>query len=184
MSSRCDIRLATPADAAAIARVHLASWQTAYRGIFSDAYLDGLMATYPKRLERWQAGLVTPESPGTATFIAEIPEHGVIGFATAGSERKGRADFKGELHAIYLLGEHRGQGIGKLLFARCVKHVRGLGLETMIVWVLKNNPWRAFYESMGGELIGGETLDAVIGGTPVVEIAYGWKKLVAAQSRS
>ena len=35
------IRLATLADAEAIAHVHAESWRTAYRGALSDAYLSG-----------------------------------------------------------------------------------------------------------------------------------------------
>jgi hypothetical protein len=36
------VRAATPDDAAAVAGVHVRSWQAAYRGLIADAYLDGL----------------------------------------------------------------------------------------------------------------------------------------------
>jgi hypothetical protein len=36
------IRLATSTGAWAIARAHVLSWQTGYRGLVSDTYLDGL----------------------------------------------------------------------------------------------------------------------------------------------
>ncbi len=36
------LRPAEPADAMAVARVHVRSWQAAYRGLLPDAYLDGL----------------------------------------------------------------------------------------------------------------------------------------------
>jgi len=36
------LRPAQPADAAAVARVHVRSWQVAYRGLLPDEYLDGL----------------------------------------------------------------------------------------------------------------------------------------------
>jgi GNAT superfamily N-acetyltransferase len=175
MSCDPQIRVATPEDAEAIARVHLQSWQTAYRGILPDSYLDGLMAAYPKRVERWRAGLQKPEPAGTVTFLASAPE--AIGFATAGFERKGRTDFRGELYAIYLLGAHRGRGLGTRLFERCVEHLRSLNLDTMIVWVIKDNPWRSFYEAMGGTVVPGARIEAVIGDAPVVEVAYGWNGL-------
>jgi hypothetical protein len=38
------LRRAEPADAMEVARVHVRSWQVAYRGLLPDAYLDGLRA--------------------------------------------------------------------------------------------------------------------------------------------
>jgi hypothetical protein len=36
-----EIRIAEPRDTNAIAELHAASWRSAYRGMFADAYLDG-----------------------------------------------------------------------------------------------------------------------------------------------
>jgi hypothetical protein len=38
------MREAQPQDAAEVARVHVRSWQVAYRGLFPDDYLDGRSA--------------------------------------------------------------------------------------------------------------------------------------------
>jgi hypothetical protein len=37
-----EIRAAVPEDALAVARVHVRSWQVAYRGLIAQAYLDSL----------------------------------------------------------------------------------------------------------------------------------------------
>ena len=37
-----EIRRARPEDAEAVARVHVAGWRHAYRGLLPDDYLDGL----------------------------------------------------------------------------------------------------------------------------------------------
>ncbi|HEY1808803.1 MAG TPA: hypothetical protein VGG42_09585 [Acidobacteriaceae bacterium] len=37
-----NLRLAEPPDAMAAARVHVRSWQAAYRGLMPDAFLDQL----------------------------------------------------------------------------------------------------------------------------------------------
>ncbi|WP_257985881.1 hypothetical protein [Bacillus sp. M6-12] len=42
--------------------------------------------------------------------------------------------------------------------------------RNMIVWVLKDNPSRYFYENLGGQQIGQETVE--IGGEYFEEIAY------------
>ena len=45
------LRDATPDDAHAIATVHVASWQVAYRGFMPDAVLDGL--SVDDRARKW-----------------------------------------------------------------------------------------------------------------------------------
>jgi len=42
MTSALTIRLATSADAATLATIHLNSWQWAYQGLAPDAYLEQL----------------------------------------------------------------------------------------------------------------------------------------------
>jgi GNAT superfamily N-acetyltransferase len=175
------IRQATFADIPAIAHVHIASWQTAYRGILPDDYLDRMMDGLPRRIQRWEEGMRNPEAPGAATFVAEDGDTGIIGFVGGGAARKGNVGYSGELFAVYLLAEHRGRGLGRGLFHRCVEHVRGLGHADMMLWVLEaNHPSRRFYEAMGGSVVPGATLDVTLGGLNLVEIAYGWRPLPSA----
>jgi len=41
------IRLASVDDADAVSEVHVRAWQSAYRGVMPDDYLDGLQAQEP-----------------------------------------------------------------------------------------------------------------------------------------
>jgi GNAT superfamily N-acetyltransferase len=168
------IRAAEPADAPAIARVHIASWQSAYRGLLPDAYLDGLSATLPERTARWEGMLWHPASPDNLTVLAELPGPGLVGFAKAGAERRGRPDFDCELHAIYLLAAHQRAGLGRALFTRCCDHLRGLGRRRMIAWMLRGNPAGDFYAALGGEPMRGLEEPGNYGGITVMEIAYAW----------
>ena len=45
----------------------------------------------------------------------------------------------------------------------------------MAVWVLGLNPYRRFYEALGGAIIGEKTIER--GGQSFIEIAYGWQNL-------
>ena len=45
----------------------------------------------------------------------------------------------------------------------------------MLVWVLTENPSRAFYERMGGRFV--REAPVTICGAPLVEVAYGWDDL-------
>ena len=50
------------------------------------------------------------------------------------------------------------------------------GFSSMLLWVLEDNhPTCRFYESLGGERVGRQTI--TIGGLDVVEVSYGWKDI-------
>src|SRR5215471_6386244 len=71
------LRPAEPADALAVARVHVRSWQTAYRNLLPNDYLDQLRPE--ERAEKYTFGSTDPLHP--YTIVAT--EAGVIhGFAT------------------------------------------------------------------------------------------------------
>jgi hypothetical protein len=93
------VREAVPADACAIARVHVDSWRTTYRGIVPDSVLSQL--SYEEREPMWQGILDAAE--GQAFVYVAVDESGqIVGFASGGPERSGDPDYKGELYAIYI----------------------------------------------------------------------------------
>jgi hypothetical protein len=49
------------------------------------------------------------------------------------------------------------------------------GLTNAVVWVLEKNPACGFYSRLGGELVGRQTI--TIGGSELIEVAYGWRNL-------
>lgn len=166
------IRPATVDDAQAIAHVHVEGWRTAYRQILPTAYLDGL--SKDDRTVQWRTILGNRLSKGF-TFVAESRGQ-IVGFASGGPERKNDPEFAGELYAIYLLETFHRQGIGTALLRTVETRLREIGIRSMKVWVLRDNPYRSFYERRGGTLVGGETIK--IAELDVDEVAYGWKELV------
>ncbi len=168
------IRPATAADAAAITWAHVEGWRTTYRGIVPDHYLDGLSA--PQRQVVWEHRLANP-NPGYAIFVAEDEAGRVFGFADGGPNRDAETAerYPGELLAIYLLPEGQRHGAGSLLFRAVAGALAANGTPSMLVWVLANNPSRAFYERMGGHFV--REASITIGGAPLVEVAYGWDEL-------
>jgi len=161
------IRPATPNDARAIAHVQVQTWKTAYRGVIADDFLDAM--SEDDRTHLWSEILQRPEQ---ATFVAEAEEHGVVGFANGGPERDGREDFRGELYSLYVLPDWHGQGIGRRLVATFARWLIDSGCDSMLVWVLADNPFRRFYERLGGKLLGEK--DIQIGQQTLGEVAYGW----------
>ena len=139
-----NVRLARLDDAPAIAEVHVASWRTTYKGIFSDTLLDSL--SVDKREQSWRETLALPE-PNSVTLVACNVDGGIVGFISGGAERTGRLGYEGELYAIYLLQLAQRQGLGTLLVQHFVCELRARGFGSMAVWVLAANPFREFYEA-------------------------------------
>lgn len=163
------IRTATKKDAAQIARIHIDSWRTTYKGIVPDSYLDRM--SYKERTQRWQR-----KSFEQNVFVAENKHGEIVGFANGGKERQGVFNgYDGELYAIYLFKEYQGKGIGKQLTQAVVGSLLKDGFNSMLIWVLEDNPATYFYESIGGKRIGEDELE--IDGVKLTEIAYGWDDL-------
>jgi hypothetical protein len=74
------IRPARVEDADAVGEVHVRAWQSAYRGMMPDDYLDGLHAE--DHATRWREHLIAPMSQ--AELLVVVDDHRVVGFASVG----------------------------------------------------------------------------------------------------
>ncbi|WP_374443884.1 N-acetyltransferase family protein [Stella sp.] len=164
------IRPAEGDDAAAIARVQVATWRTAYAGIFPDAYLDHLNDI--RIAAGWTASI---ERPGHVTLVAEdgsLPREPVVGFAHAGP---GEAAGEAEIFTLYVLATHQRRGLGRRLLAAMARRLAPVHARLVIRVLVENGPARAFYERLGGSA--GDIRRLHVGGRPVDEIAYHWPDL-------
>lgn len=165
------IREANQSDATGIARVQVDAWQTTYKGIVPNNYLASY--TSEKRRERWRQILAAQENH--FTFVAETSDGQIVGFASAGDAEEPIEDFVGELVAIYLFKNYQRRGIGKLLVKAVAECFLRQQTISMLVWVLADNPFKAFYESLGGERVSEKQME--IGGASLPAVSYGWKNL-------
>lgn len=166
------IRLATPADAQAIAEVRVNAWRATYRGMIPDAYLDAMKVEDSAAL--W--GKVLAAAPNTtSTFVAEIDGR-VVGFASGIMKPEAKLGFDCELTGIYLVRETQRAGIGRRLIAAVAAAQRSHGATAMIAWVIAaNKAARAFYEQLGGELV--QEQPFTWDGMDLVEAGYGFRDL-------
>jgi ribosomal protein S18 acetylase RimI-like enzyme len=164
------VRPATLDDAAAIARVHVASWRTTYRGLLADDFLASLGEE--PYTDRWRRVIGDGLS---RVFVAEEDEE-IAGFASCGRERAGETGFAGELYAIYVLDSAQRHGHGRELVRAVAGTLREMRLGDMIVWVLRDNtPARHFYERLGGVYVRAQPI--TIGAVTLEEVSYGWRNL-------
>jgi hypothetical protein len=99
------VRLAEPPDAIAIARLHVRSWQVAYRGLLAEDYLVQL---HPEdRASTYDFTSLDPLKPRT---IVAVEEGLIRGFATTASSRDPDLANYGELCALYVVPNSGGVG--------------------------------------------------------------------------
>jgi ribosomal protein S18 acetylase RimI-like enzyme len=164
------VRPAILDDAPAIARVHVASWRSTYRTILPGDFLESL--TDAGYAERWKRFI------GEGSSRVYVVEHAgeVVAFASGGRERAGETGYSGELYAIYVLDAFQRRGHGRELVKAVVVGLREMGLEDMIIWVLRDNePARNFYERLGGVYVRAQPI--TIGSVTLEEVSYGWRRL-------
>jgi len=163
------LRAATAADSSAIAALHVASWQSAYRGLLSDAYLDGPAPA--ERAALWEQRFREPK-PNQHVIVAEADGR-LTGFACAfGADDPQWGTLLDNLHVAPDL---KGRGLGKALLRAiaewCAASHPGVPLH---LWVLEGNE-RAirFYEALGGRRADRTTWTAPDGHT-VYDLRYAW----------
>lgn len=164
------IREATQSDVPAISRVHVDTWRTTYRGMVPDEHLANL--SYEQRENGWYQILDRAQEGGSFTYIAEVECGEIVGFANGGVEHTGDPVYRGELTAIYIRQSYQGQGIGRRLVQIVAERLVQLDINSMLVWVLVDNPACQFYAALGGKTVYEKEL--TIGGKPLMEVAYGW----------
>jgi 3-deoxy-manno-octulosonate cytidylyltransferase (CMP-KDO synthetase) len=163
-------RKATVEDIPQVAKVHVESWQKSFQGIVPQNFLDG--TSVEKREKAFREGFLKEDYQ---MFVAETPEGEIVGFADFGRAIGEVSDFDAELFAIYLLPEFQGKGIGGELFKIGVRDLRKKGRKSMCLQALVVNPYRAFYEKMGGKIIKKSIYK--LGDMDLETVYYGWEDL-------
>ena len=155
MTEQVTIRPAAVDDAEALARLHVRSWQWAYRGQLPDEFLDRMPDSMDRRIDARRAQL-TDLPPDYRVWIAEQAGQ-IVGFAVTEPSRDADVPLStAELSMIYLEQEAAGKGIGRQLFAHAVEDLRQRGYAQAILWVLETNSRaRRFYEAAGWRADGG-----------------------------
>lgn len=158
------IAAATPQDVFAIAAVEVETWRATYAGVLDDAVL--LRLSVPR-----QASLWAYELRHRRVWLWR-QEGRVLGFGHGGGQRDRALPQDGEVYTLYVHPDAQGAGIGRRLLAAVFADLVAQGRRSVLLWVLRGNPSRFFYERMGGRLA--LTRDIPVGGKPVPALGYAW----------
>src|ERR1035437_10119828 len=150
------VRRAEPQDAPAVARVHVASWRQAYRGLPPQGYLDSL--SVEARTMTWAKPFSQLPGQSSTTLVGELDGQ-IVGFACVGPSRDDddTDTATGELWGLYLDPAHWGTGQGHTLHTEALDVTRASGATAAALWVLTTNqPPRQFHERHRWAAGGGE----------------------------
>ncbi|MGH8960238.1 MAG: GNAT family N-acetyltransferase [Jatrophihabitantaceae bacterium] len=165
------VRPAKAEDAAAIAVVHVRSWQGAYRGLLPQHFLDGLDAA--RRLAAWERSLAADDWPRSGALVA-VDGADVIGFVHVLPSRDDDADpaTVGEVSSIYVRPDVVGTGVGRSLMQGAIEALRSARYASATLWVLADNARAiAFYEAGGWRPDGTRKQDE-LAGVEITEARY------------
>lgn len=159
-------------DCERVAEIRVRGWQSAYKGLIPQSYLDalGVEQDAQRRREHFE------RSDGTVVNLVAERDGEVVGWACHGPYRDDevRADDTGaaELYAIYVHPDRAGAGAGRALLTASTGRCAAAGYERMLLWVLKGNERaRRFYERAGFGPDGAEE-PFEVEGVAVPEVRY------------
>ncbi|WP_191499251.1 GNAT family N-acetyltransferase [Mycobacterium simulans] len=160
------VRWAVPEDALDVARVHVRSWQSAYRGLIAQDYLDSLNPEiWARRYTFGRRGIHIP-----STMVA-VDGAAICGLATTGLSRDEDLPNFGELMALYVDPGYMHSGVGRLLITAARKQLGRVVVKASL-WVLDRNVRaRRFYER-DGWWFDGTRRTATYGSVPLEEVRY------------
>jgi ribosomal protein S18 acetylase RimI-like enzyme len=144
---RINIRLAEPADAAAIAGVDVLTSRATHAQILPSGYYEGAAADVSRAAVEWAWELRVGH---WFVYVAELAGE-IVGFCSGGREASGNLTEQGEMRGLFVLPEHQGTIIGRRLVSAVAAHLQGQGLSGLVLWSLADNKAAYdFYTGLGG----------------------------------
>ncbi|MDQ0159908.1 GNAT family N-acetyltransferase [Alkalibacillus salilacus] len=165
-----NIRRACVEDAEQIAKVHEQTWIETYQPIIEQDDLQQI-TSFEHRKIMWETALQTNHH----VFVLETLHEEIVGFIAGGKARTDYLEVEGEIYNIYVSPDYQGGGYGKELLRTFVEECETIGYQSLLVWILTDNPNGEFYVRLGARPIEAEQI--TIGKGTYEETAYGWYDL-------
>lgn len=160
-------------DAEAVAAVHAASLQAAWRPLIPER-VPHLVLDPPQpgpRVPGWRRCLARPR---VSTTLVACDGSAVVGFCTL-RPTPGRpgGDAMAEIWALFVQPSHWRLGVGRLLCERSCADARRRGLAAVELWELESNAGaRRFFHALGFRPDGGKRVFLEHAGVSLHELRY------------
>ncbi|MCI9279239.1 MAG: GNAT family N-acetyltransferase [Bacilli bacterium] len=153
-------------DIPSIVDIQIRAWQTTYKGIIDDAYLNTM--NREKIIEKRKK-----DFKKNSYIVAELNKE-VVGFCWYIDDNSftiNASSIDCEIIALYVRTDLKKKGIGTKLFQYAINEFKRKNKTKMIVWCLKDNePSKKFYRKMGGKIAREKVVE--IGEKNYVEVGF------------
>ncbi len=163
------IRKASIYDSIGITKVYIETLKSSYKSFIDKDYVESVSFDKQKRL------FMNRLNKENLIYVAESKIGEIVAFAIPEVSKDANGNNRGEITMVYVLDRFQGEGIGFKLIQKSVKTFIKSNINSMVMWVLKDNPSNGFCESLGGEPK--ETKLVQLGTLDYVSIGYVWKDL-------
>jgi len=158
-------------DIPQIARIHVKSWQSTYKDILPETYLNDLTDSLESSIKHHQNQY--GKNKLNKTIVAE-EDNSLCGFLIYGPKRHLSDDDKAaEIYALYILDSHQHKGIGHQMMAYAAKDLLDKNYSELRIWALKDNKYRQFYDKLSGVVK--DEKNIIIGEESFGEVCYHYK---------
>lgn len=163
------IRRAIKEDSYSIAKLIVSGWQTAYKGLIDDNYLNNLSVS--DRIAGWENNILH-QNKNSHIYVYE-EDNKILGVIRFGKPTDESLKYNSEIHVLYVEPSLKRKGIGTKLFDFAKNYFININTTDMIIWCLKNNmPSIKFYEKMGGTIV--DSKKAVIHNIELEEVGLSY----------
>jgi len=164
-----NIRKAAQENANDYAACVISCWQSAYRGIVPDDYLNNMSVEKDRFIEKYKNVLT---DPGDCEYYYVEQNKKIIGFITICKNNDVIESEIGEIWAIYLIEKFRGAGHGKIMLDFAIDELKKANREKIYLWVFEENvKARRFYEKNNLHFDGTKRVNDKYG-KPLVQLRY------------
>lgn len=145
------IRKAKIEDSEIIASLIIRSWQTAYKGLINQEFLDNMNKN--EMTKKWTNNILS-QNKDDNIYVYEKNNKilGIIRFGKVNNEED--KIHNAEIYVLYVEPKLKRNGIGRKLFKHAENYFINNNNKELIIWCLKGNePSIKFYKKMGGRIV-------------------------------
>lgn len=140
------IRKREKEDCKDIASIVTISWNDTYKGIVPNWFLEELKNNEKERVKKTTDMFDINDNN---QLVLEV-NNKVVGFVKYGVSTDEEYGDCGEIIALYILKQYKGNGFGRKLVENAINELKKMGNSKMIIACLKGNPSNDFYKHIGG----------------------------------
>lgn len=168
-----DIRVCvgTKEDTPKISETYVRSVRGSYSDVLPSEYLESL--TVDSRAAVFERRRADNQTYGL--LIAEHEIDGVVAMIDYSARDRSQYDHEAHIFSFYVVPEYQRCGLGGILFRKCLRTLRSEGCGSVWLDTFATNPFRGFYDKLGGRVIASP--DEHNDDRALPSIVYGWSDL-------